>query len=240
MRLFVVAIGLMGLMACNNENQVTNLCAHNTSGFDIEAASVLEDGQGYPQLHDAVILDLDPTQVPDGAAWRVRSVDIMPLLPASQFASYADGQPVTVEVWDANNPNGTPFTVTQPFHKADLDWTDENLDNPTTATEHAQKSSWWTFDFGDVIPTTGMTATQYLVGVAWGAQGMPPLGYSNFNRACDKNWTDYGIDPYYYTDMGWVLNGDTAGATCSWPMLKVNLEILQEQAVCDQNAVVVQ
>jgi hypothetical protein len=237
----VVGFAFALLTACGSDQQVINLCGHGQSGFDITEASALEDGQSYPEMHDAVILDHDDVEIPEGALWRVRSVDIMALIPAGQFANYHDGEDVTVEVWDADNPNGTPFSVTKPFVIDDLEWDDVSLDNPTTAPAGAQKSAWWTFDFGDEIPTTGMSAANYLVGVAWSADGAPPLGYSNFTRSCAKNWTDYGPDPYYYYDAGWQLNGVSSdGDTCSWPMLKVNLEILQEQAVCDENSVVVE
>src|SRR5690606_21578068 len=129
-------------------------------------------------------------EVAADATWRVGEVDVLVMIGASEFANYIDGQRVTVEVWDANEPNGTPWRVEQEFRKDDLTWEDAYLSSPTEALERDQKSAWWTFDFGDVIPTSGMHANEYLVGVAWDSSGRPALGYSNFNLSCNENWTD--------------------------------------------------
>ena len=223
------AIGLLG--ACGSDSGLTQLCGHQEEGFDIEEASVLEDGQGYPGMHDAVVLEWDQLDtLPADATWRVKSVDIMPMIPTADFSAFQDGQGVSVEIWDADSPDAQPFTVMQQFDKAALEWHQTHLDDPYTAAPN-ESFAWWTFDFTDTIPTSGLTGPEYLVGVAWGGSGSPPMGYSNFNRPCELNWTDYA------DGRGWVLNGQTAGDECSWPMLRVEIEVLQEQAVCDEDSV---
>jgi hypothetical protein len=223
----VVALPLVA--ACASDHGITGLCGREQEGFDIEEVSVLQDAQAYIGMHDAVVLDLDPEMVPAGSVWRVRSVEILPMIGASFFDFYPDGQRVSVEVWDGTDPTATaPFKVTQTFDKGALVWEDVFLSNPASALEQNQKQAWWRFDFGEVIPTSGMTRTQYLVGVVWEDSFDPTLGYSNFELPCDRNWTDYD------DGRGWVLNtGQTTGDECSWPMLKVNLEILTESADCD-------
>lgn len=227
-------VGVAGLIAiltaCGNENQVTQLCGTPTEGFDIEEASVLQDAQSYPEMHDAVILDFDQ-ELAAGAAWRVSTVEIMPMIGDSNFDFYQDGEQVTVEVWDADNPEGEPWTVTQTFRIDDLAWDETELSSPESATELDQHYAWWSFDFSDVIPTSGMSGPEYLVSVNWSSAGSPPLGYSNFNRPCDENWTDYA------DGAGWVLNGDASGDTCSWPMLRVGLEVLTEDEFCADETV---
>lgn len=219
------------LAACGSDHGVTGLCATPDLAFDIEEASVLQDAQGYPDMHDAVILSYDTSALPEGARWRVKSVDIMPMIAEFDYDWFMDGQQVTVEVWDAAEPNGTPWKVTRTFHKDDHTWEPVTLPAAATAFDPNQLQAWWEFDFADVIPTTGMTGPDYLVGVAWDASGGPTLGYSNFTRSCALNWTDYA------DGRGWVLNGDTSGDECSWPMLRVGVEILEERVECEGDSV---
>jgi len=229
---FVVPV----LAACGSDHEVTQMCGHDAQGFDIEEVSVLEDGQGYPGMHDAVIMNFDTSTLPDGALWRVKSVDIMPIIGASDFDGFVDGERVTVEVFDGNNPKTAPlYASTKIFDLTDMDFQATTLDDPTTATERNQQFAWWSFDMTEAMPPGGMTtAGNYVVGVAWDGAGSPPMGYSNFDRPCDQNWTDYA------DGAGWVLNGATQGSQCSWPMLKVQPEVIQEQTSCDEGSVVVQ
>jgi len=231
MRLLLV-FSLASLAGCVNEHALTGLCGTPDLAFDITEASVLEDAQGYWGMHDAVILQYDLSRVPEGARWRVRDVDIMPMIGASEFSWYMDGQSVSVEVWDGDNPYETGWKVTQTFRKDDHEWDDTTLTNPSSAWELNQKYAWWTFDFTGTIPTSGMTGPDYLVGVVWEDDAYPTLGYSNFNRSCALNWTDYA------DGFGWVLNSDHgSGDECSWPMLRVTVEILEESEECDEYSV---
>lgn len=235
MRLALVTTLLALGIACVSDHGVTGLCGTPVQGFDIEEASVLQDAQAYWDMHDAVILDIDDAEIPVGANWRVKSVEIMPMIGATEFTWYTDGQTVTVEVWDADDPHGTPYRVSQVFRVDEHEWDDTYLSNPTTAWEYNQKQTWWSFDFSETIPTTGMTGPRYLVGVAWDSSAQPALGYSNFNRACSLNWTDYA------DGRGWVLNSSAgSGDECSWPMLRVHLEVLEEAEVCEGGSVAIE
>jgi hypothetical protein len=222
------------LVACGSEHTVTQLCGHEEEGFDIEEASVLEDAAGTPNMHDAVILEFDTSGLPAGATWRVKSVEIMPMIADENFGTQADGQSVSVEIWDADDPESTePWVVTQTFDKPSLTWNDVSLTEPYNAYYYPdQRQAWWTFDFSDEIPTSGMSGPEYLVSVAWDGTGLPTMGYSNYNRSCTRNWTDYA------DGVGWVLNG--GDLTCSWPMLRVSVEVLQEQTICNEDSEVVE
>jgi hypothetical protein len=118
--------------ACASDNGVSGMCGTPTDGFDIEEASSLEDAQGFWDMHDAVVLSFDPSALPTGARWRVRRVEILPMVGESEFGFYQDGQRVTVEVWDAAEPDGAPFAVTQTFALDDHEWEDVRLSNPST------------------------------------------------------------------------------------------------------------
>ena len=62
-----------------------------------------------------------------------------------------------------------------------------------------------------------MNARRFVVSVEWPDPGSIAVGYSNFNRSCAKNWTDYGA--------GWVLNStDEQSVNCSWPMMRIQVE----------------
>lgn len=227
--LLAAPLGLLLIgTACNSDHNLSDICGTPQRAFDIEEASVLQDAQGYWGMHDAVVLEFDPSQLPEGAEWRVRSVEIMPMIGASQFASFRDGQQVSVEVFDTGNPYSTPWVTTQVFRKDELEWEDVRLSAPDSATEYDQKRAWWRFGFEDRIPTTGMSGGPYLVGVVWEDASVPTLGYSNFNRSCSQNWTDYA------DGFGWVQNtGFLSDAECSWPMLRVNIEVLQLAEECE-------
>ena len=63
-----------------------------------------------------------------------------------------------------------------------------------------------------------MTSNEFIAGVMWEPPGMVKVGYSNFNQDCEKNWTNYG--------SGWGLNSENPDFFgCSWPMLRVEIEI---------------
>jgi hypothetical protein len=72
-----------------------------------------------------------------------------------------------------------------------------------------------------------MTSEQYLVSVSWPQNSNIAVGYSNFNLACDKNWTDWG--------SGFSLNSTTADELeCSWPMFKLELETRKYEDSCGE------
>jgi hypothetical protein len=158
---------------------------------------------------------------------------------------------LTVQVWDANTPlnrSKPAYSVHQTLVPSQLTWSTAIL---TTGT---WRRAWWNFKFAEpvnpVISATGMSASQFLVGVKWDSSFEPQLGYSNFNRPCDRNWTDTN------GTGAWTLNSSLGSApTCNWPMLRVNTEvttqvpttvtqtvtkpvtIMVERDVCDPNYV---
>ncbi len=206
---------------------MTSTQVSSQSAFDINNVSVLEATDQIFGGADAVILDHDLTQVPAGATWRVSSVDVLVMVSDFDFPGYPQsvGQSqvaLTVQVWDANSPLvHPPFEVRQVLVPSALTW------NTVTLSTGTFRSAWWRFDFAaatnPVIPESGMTAPQYLVGVKWESSSEPQVGYSNFNRPCDRNWTNA-------TGSAWVLNSTqgTGGNMCNWPMMRVNSELLQK------------
>ena len=208
------------LSSCGGDT-LHEACKYTEAAFDIEEVSVLEDATGWSGYHDAVILTYDPSGLPPGGTWRPSSIDVLAMIPSSEFASFPQSVTLGVELFDANQP--TParrFIVWQTFDKNALTWTPVTLTSPTEATELTQKRAWWTFDLTKVLPETGMVSTTYLAGVVWPDNGrLLKVGYSNFNRPCSQNWTDYA------DGLGWQLNGNNGGNTCNWPMLRVAVEV---------------
>ena len=221
---------LATLLACQDE-PLLQLCVEEEPGFDIEELSILEDATDFASGRDAITVRFDPSTLPDKATWRVATVDVLLMIPASQFAFYPEGVGLTLEVFDADDPTQVqPWRVSQVLDKSALSFEEVELRTPDNATELRQMRAWWRFDFRDVIPTEGMTASRFLVGAAWAPSGLPAIGYSNYNRSCSENWTQYP------DTQQWVLNSEldqSAGEnTCSWPMLRVNVETRVEAEDC--------
>ena len=197
------------------------------SSFDIEQVSVLEASELLLGGADAVILDHDASQLPPGATWRVGHVDVLVLVPSWAFNGYPgslglSSVGLTVQVWDAATPldaQKPAYALSQVLNPAELTWA------PVTLVEGTFMKAWWSFPFTDPgrpVITSPMSAQRYLVGVRWDGSGEPRLGYSNFNRPCDRNWTQPAGSP-------WQLNSSSgAGALCNWPMLRVGTEITTE------------
>jgi len=195
-------------------------CIEEQTAFDIEEVSVLEDAFALPSLRDAIVLDNRVQGLGSEDSWRVSSVDVLVMIANSHFGFYPDDMELTIEVFDADNPdNSNPFRKTQKLRKSDLSWELITLRNPATAVDRQQKRAWWKFDFADVIPESGMNAERYIVGIKWSGNGEPTVGYSNYNRACSRNWTNSG--------RGFINNGINHPVNdneCSWPMLRVQIE----------------
>ena len=212
-------------------------CTDTVTAFDIEEVSTLQDavspflaanetalGIFSPWYRDALILDYTVPESGEGESWRISAVYVLVMVASGRFDMFADGQPLTVEVFDSNDPRTvTGWTKTESVVKGDLEWSDYSL--PTDAAisgsfaEYTQKGAWMRFDMTGVIPETGMTADQFVVGIQWETLSQVAVGYSNFNRACNRNWTEW--EP----GSGWNLNGTSdADLGCSWPMLRVEVE----------------
>ena len=227
---FFLCVGLLGCA----EDSLTFVCINEDATFDIEEVSTLEDTMGLANGHDAVVIDYDDENLPPGGTWRVSSVDVLLMIPASQFDYYPTNIRLGIEVFDGSSPTNTvPWYVEQTIDTSTLQWTTVNLSSPDRALELTQFQAWWTFDFSETIPETGMQSTTFVVGAAWSQNSLPTIGYSNFNRPCNRNWTRYD-------DLtGWVLNSEREDpfglidpSSCNWPMLRVNVEERHEADSC--------
>jgi hypothetical protein len=159
----------------NETTTSTSTSTSTHSAFDIDQVSVLEATDEVYGGADAVILDHDATQVPANATWRVSSVDVLVMVPSSVFTGYPTsvGQSsvgLAVQVWDTNTPKDAqkpPYTLRQVLNPAALSWDSVTLSGRT------YRRAWWRFTFADaqqpLIPATGMTAAQFLVGIKWTA-----------------------------------------------------------------------
>ena len=228
---FMVPMSLM-LAGCA-EDVLSRLCINDDATFDIEEVSVLEDAMGEAGTHDAVLVSYDDSMLEEGATWRVSGVDVLVMIPASQFGDGVNGSTLTLEVFDANDPRSiAPYVLTQSLDIASLEWEDVTLTNPQVAIFEAEhKRAWWNFDFSGVIPEDGMGSTTFLASVYWQNASSPAVGYSRYNRPCSENWTDYG------DGFGWVLNSENGifgsrGNDCNHPMFRVNVETRIEKDSC--------
>ena len=216
------------------QDSLSQWCTFDESSFDIEEVSVLEDALGEMNVHDAIVLEYDTSSLSAEATWRVGTVEALIMVPQSQFDSYPDNITLTVEVFDAADPRvTTPWVVEQTLDKGALNWETVTLTSPDLAAEYQQMQAWWSFDFTGVIPEAGMTSSTYMVGLYWRAGALTTVGYSNFNRPCDRNWTDYS------DGFGWILNSERYNGlglvdpnSCNWPMLRVNVEVREERLTC--------
>ena len=231
-RTIILTVISLGLVGCA-EDVLSRLCINDDATFDIEEVSVLEDAMGEPGTHDAVIVSYDDSVLEEESTWRVSSVDVLVMIPESQFGQDMNGRQLTLEVFDANDPRGTaPYVLTQALPIDELDWESVTLTNPQVAIFEAEhRRAWWTFDFAEVIPEEGMQSTTFLVSVYWQNAASPAVGYSRYNRPCSENWTDYG------DGFGWVLNSEngifgSSGNDCNHPMFRVNVETRIEKDSC--------
>ena len=230
MKTHLPLLAIASSIACSDYN-LKELCVDKNNAFDVEEVSVLQDAAAYPSARDAIVMDFDSGDFAADEGWRVVTVDILAMIPTWQFDFYGDDQPLTVEIYDADNPNMvTPWVVTQTIRRSDWEWREITLpDDAATAGQtfdYDQMRAWVSFDFSETIPESGMTSDRYLVSVSWNPYSNLAVGYSNFNLACDKNWTDWGD--------GFVLNSTTANAfECSWPMFTLELETRRYQDSCN-------
>jgi len=198
-------------------------CTEEINAFDIEDISVLQDAMSESigtWNKDAVVLDLGG--VNSDVTWRVSAVDILIMIPEQQVPMFQDGKTMQVAIFDGPDPRAiVPYIQELEIHRVDLQWTLYTLPNNASHAgetgDFRQYGAWMRFDFLDIIPDTGMNSLQFVVGIDWPDPGDIAIGYSNFNRSCASNWTDYG--------EGWVRNSEQSNQlTCSWPMMRIELE----------------
>jgi len=191
-------------------------CVENTTGFDIEEVSTLQDAFGLPMVRDGLSLEVDVS----ADSWRPVSVDVLVMFPEWYFDWYEDDNTLSVMVYQGSEPTGTGYLVSRRVRKAELDWSRLRL--PASADwsgdDRDQVAAWMSLDLSAAIPEGTFTGPDVFVGVGWDGLGLPNVGYSNFELPCRQNWTDYG-------DGRWSQN---SGEDCSWPMLRIEIETLTE------------
>jgi hypothetical protein len=218
--------------ACS-EDGLSRVCVTEGSGFDIEAVSALEDNWGWQGLRDAIILDGGPS-APD-ETWRVSEVQVLVMLPSSDFDFYDDSARLRLEVFDTAAPSGnSPYRRDETLVRSQLEWTTHTFPGEPTGgasdffpRELTYRMAWWRFDFSAITPAEGMTSARYGVSIGWLSGDAPLVGYSRFDRSCDDNWTNYdtATPEHGLTGDGWGSNGERfTGDVCNWPMLKVSIE----------------
>ena len=204
-------------------------CTEEFVGFDIEQVSTLQDAVEHSDAHwshDAVVIHFDDTVLYPNQTWRVSAVEILVLIPDSEFATFVDGQLIHIMVIDANDPQyTTPWTFTLPVVRSQLTWSDYVLPSDAYYSgplgQFNHKGAWLRFDTTSTIPVSGMTSSDFIVATFWEPYSAVQVGYSNFNQDCSKNWTIYGSN--------WDLNSqNTNYNACSWPMFRVEFETKME------------
>jgi hypothetical protein len=228
---------LLALLAACQDYNLTQICDAEDPSFDIEEVSSLEDAVGAGMVvADGVVLDYDLDALPTDGVWRVMNVDILLMVPQKRFDVFPDGKEMTVDVVmadDPTDPDALRWSLTQGANLDDLVWEEHVFTEPSAETSETDYfRAWWTFDFAAETSGQGTTEAQFFVDLQWtDATDSPQVGYSNYNNACDRNWT-------IYTDAeGWVNNaerpnGGGADATCSWPMFRVNTGVTWEAEEC--------
>ena len=170
------------------------------------------------------MLNFDDSNLAANQTWRVSAVELLLLISAAHFPNFTDGQEIHIQVFDSDDPNtGDFWTMTQAIVRSEHSWSDYTLPNDAwyagTYGEFEQKGTWIRFDTRTVIPSSGMTSSEFLAGVLWEPPGMVKIGYSNFNQDCERNWSNYG--------SGWGLNSENPEFFgCSWPMMRIEVEII--------------
>mgnify|MGYP001185761326 CR=1 FL=1 len=211
-------------------------CSEVVTAFDIEEVSTLQDAAS-PQLvnmmgssmytpwyRDALVLDYVLPESGPAESWRISAVYVLIMIPTARFDSFPDGELISVEVYDGPDPRTAPaWRVTEAVNRSELLWGDFTLPGDAAISGHfaefSQKGAWLRFDMTGVIPETGMASPTFVTGIQWDILSPVAVGYSNFNRACNRNWTEWS------PGSGWQLNGDSStSAHCSWPMLRVEIE----------------
>jgi hypothetical protein len=224
------------LIACSDYN-LNSKCTSRAPAFDIEEVSSLDTSWGSEWWSaDAVVLDSVVPENPE-ANWRVVSVDVLVMVPTSHmdgtsmWPSNFEGAPLTVEVIDASDLNDSTaqsWSLTQNLNTAELEWQPHTFAEMTSALETEYQMAWWNFNIAAETSDAPMTADQYAVAIRWPQASVPEVGYSNFDRPCASNWQ---VNADGSTD--WQHNSETSedDSSCSWPMFRVETEVVWESEV---------
>ena len=234
MRFLLVSTAVL-VAGCSDYN-FNSQCTSRAPAFDIEEVSALEDAWGSEWwTADAVVVDSITPENPE-ASWRVVSVDVLVMVPkshmygSSPWPSEFEGAPLTVEVYDTATLTDTSaqmWSLTQNLNTADLEWSPHTFPEMTSKLETEYLMAWWNFNIAGETSDAPMTADQFAVGLRWPEMGVPEVGYSNFDRPCDANWTINVDGPNKWQHNSATNNDDT----CSWPMFRVETEVVWESEV---------
>ena len=210
---------ILGLLsACSEYTIQEQQCLETLEDFSTEEVSSLESMQGPMDTQaDAVVITRDREQEREGSTWRIQSIEVLLLIEVTDWDSYPADVPLTVQVFDGSDPRTAPNrSVTQLLDKDTLSWEQISLSRAGRDEESEWFMSWWAFDFSHVTPDEGLSSEDYIVSVDWQDARLPMVGYSGFNRSCDRNWTR----PLYPEEWQW--NGEwNSSDGCSWPMFRV-------------------
>ncbi len=114
------ALCVFTLTACAKD-ELMQVCVSKENTFDIEEVSTLEDAWGWLGLRDAINLTYDTTDLSPTGTWRVSSVDVLVMVPESEFNNMSDSLTLVVEVYDSQDPSqSTPWKVRQTLSPSDL------------------------------------------------------------------------------------------------------------------------
>jgi hypothetical protein len=193
-------------------------CVEDSTAFDIEEISGLQDAFGLPDVRDGLTLSVTADHVEGDKRWRPTEVEVLVSYPAWYYDFYDDSNSLTVSFYASGTPTGARYSKTVPIRKDGMDWAPLTLpaEADWSGGDREQMAAWLKFDLDSVVPDDGFRTTDYFVALEWDGMGFPYVGYSNFNLDCTKNWTDYGTGSY-------VQN---SGTDCSWPMLKIEIETI--------------
>ncbi len=223
------------LVACQDYN-LSQICDTTDPAFDIEEVSLLEDAVGPGMVEaDGVVLDYDLDALPDGGVWRVMSVDILVMVPQVALDLYPDDREMAVELVISDDPTDEEalhWELTQTVNLDVLELEEHIFTAPSaesSVTDYYR--AWWNFDFSVETSGQGTDLPQFFVDLRWTGEESPQVGYSNYNRPCNRNWT------IYEAVNGWELNSDRPGGggadeNCSWPMFRVNTGVTWEADEC--------
>ena len=224
-------------LACS-EYEISQMCTDNEPAFDIEDVSTLEDATGSQFawfVSDGVMLDVpDYDSLPEGAQWRVLSVDVLLAVPASQYEGTSnqstpwDISRLRVDIIDGSDPNDSSATTwykQQQLSPTTLEWETHRFEDTAGLVSEADYyTGWWNFSFAAATSGMFIEGDQYFVGLTWPDYEHPEVGYSYFNRPCSANWQINDGQDY------WTQNSTTSSDpdSCSWPMFRVNTEVSWE------------
>lgn len=219
----------LALASCSDDKVQKVPCVDPGGLVGIENVSALELTEAIPSGADAVVLEMSNQNIPEDGGWRVSAVEVLLVIPASDFDAYPKGLPLTISVWDNSEPANNPSVdVTQELDPSKLEWSDAQVKVAKNGQPVPVKQGWWKFEFADKFAFPGLASRIYTVGVRWPQGGDKPLvGMSHFDRNCGRNWTDTG------DGKGFKKNGLDDSDFCSWPMLRVNTQILTQRITCD-------